>query len=285
MKTPIKNCVKNKMKNYFTLFLLLIFGNILSQTHRFIYELQIKVNDRTQKNNMVLDIDKNYVRFYDYDFLKNDSISKKTGENWQTNTQTDQLISRKINSFENKAYHDNIFDYFVITSQDEMNWKIENETKKVGVYNLQKAITSFGGRNWTAWFCPSIPFQEGPYKFRGLPGLIFELTDDKGDFAYSLVKSVNLNETYDTSNFLETHYGNKPIPVSLKQFHKVKLDYYNDPVAVSRKVLKDGGTVMMNGEKITTQEQLDQKRKFLQESLKKYYSPIELDKAIPYPKN
>lgn len=271
------------MKKIIFILSLLFFVKSFSQTHRFIYELQIKSNSQIHKTNMVLDIDKEYVKFYDYDFIKNDSLSKKTGHNYQTNTQTDQLILRKINTFENKAFHDNMFDYFVISSKDEMIWKIDNDTKKVGEYTLQKATTNFGGRNWTAWFCPSIPFQEGPYKFRGVPGLIFQLSDDKNNFEYSLVKSTNLNETFDTSNFLETHYGIKPVSVNLKQFYKVKLDYYHDPVSEMRNNLKNGGTIIINGSKITSQEQLDQQRKFVQENIKKYYYPIELDKAIPYP--
>lgn len=270
------------MKNL--LFLLLI-NLFTAQTNRFIYELEIKSPERPMKMNMVLDIDKDYTKFYDYDFLKNDSISKKTGENWQTNTQTDQLILRKTNTNENKAFHDNMFDYFVIDSKDEMKWKIEKETKKNAEYALQKATTSFGGRQWTAWFCPVIPFQEGPYKFRGLPGLIFELQDDKGDYNYTLVKSVNLPETFETTNFLETHYGKQPVKVTLKQFQKVKLDYYNDPIAEMKNALKGGGTIVINGEKITTQEQLDQKRKFLQKDIVSHYNPIELDKVIAYPKN
>ena len=271
------------MKNFLKVVFLISFGTVFSQTHRFIYELQMKIKDRTHASNMVLDIDKNYVKFYDYDFIKNDSISKKTGENWQTNTQTDQLILRKVKTFENKEFHDNLFDYFVLTSKDEISWKIENEIKNVGEYKLQKAQSTFGGRNWTAWFNKNIPFQEGPYKFRGLPGLIFEIQDDKNEFNYRLVKSINLPKTFDTTNFLESHYGTKPISVSLKQYHKIKLDYYNDPVAESRQLLQEGGRITINGERITTQEQLDQKRKVLQQSIKNEYNPIELDKAIPYP--
>jgi GLPGLI family protein len=45
----------------------------------------------------------------------------------------------------------------------------------------ENATTKFGGRNWTAWFCEQIPFQEGPYKFRGLPALIFEISDNEGN--------------------------------------------------------------------------------------------------------
>jgi len=267
------------------LLFLLIINLTFAQTNRFIYEMETKLAGKPMKMNMVLDIDKNDTKFYDYDFLKNDSISKKTGENWQYNTQADQLILRKTNSNENKAFHDNMFDYFVIDSKDEIKWNVENDTKKSGGYALQKATTDFGGRKWTAWFCSAIPFHEGPYKFRGLPGLIFELQDDKGDYSYMLSRSINLPETFVTTNFLETHYGNQPLKVTLKQFQKVKLDYYNDPVAELRNNLKNGGTIIVGGEKITTQEQLDQKRKYIQESIKNYYNPLELDKAIAYPKN
>ncbi|MDR2204995.1 MAG: GLPGLI family protein [Flavobacteriaceae bacterium] len=260
---------------------------LFSQTHRFFYEMQMKLGDQTEKMNMVLDIDKDFVKFYDYDFIMYDSISKKNGSLTQTNTISDQLILRKRNTFENKSFHDNEFDYFVIESEDEMNWKLEPEIKTVEEYRLQKATTNFGGRHWTAWFCNDIPFQEGPYKFRGLPGLIFELNDDKNDFVYSLIKSINLPKTFDTSHFLETHYGNQPISVTLKQYHKVKLDYYNDPYTKTKSELKEllenGGSLTIGGEKIIRPEQLDQKRKQMQQWIKEDYNPIESDKAIPYP--
>lgn len=245
--------------------------------------MDLKLNEKIEKINMVLDIDNEFVKFYDYKFLEMDSITKKTGENWQTNTMTDQLVVRRLNSNENKTFHDNNFDYFALTSTDQINWKIENKIKKVQNYKLQKATTNFGGRNWTAWFSEEIPFQEGPYKFRGLPGLIFELYDETTDFKYSLINSINLPSTFDTTYFLETHYGVKPIPVTSKQYHKIKLDRYNDPVAEIRKVLKDGGVININGQNIKTTEELDQRRKLLQEMTKKYYNPVERDKAIPYP--
>lgn len=271
------------MKNLSTFLFILLFSIVFSQTHRFVYELQAKKNNNIQKINMTLDIDKDYVHFYDYDFLKNDSLRKKDGGNWQTNTRSEQLVLRKRNSFDNKSFYDNMFDYFVIDSKDEMTWKIKSETKKSGEFTLQKAETNFGGRSWEAWFNPGIPFQEGPYKFRGLPGLIFEIRDSKGDYVYSLIKSINLPNTFDTSDFLETHFGKKPVPVTLKQYHKVKQDYYNDPVADMRRLLKGGGTVIIGGDKITSQEQLDQKRIFIQNSIVKNYNPIELNQAIPYP--
>ena len=51
----------------------------------------------------------------------------------------------------------------------KMNWKIEDEVKKIGIYNCQKATLEIGGRKWTAWFTPDVPLNFGPYKFQGLP--------------------------------------------------------------------------------------------------------------------
>ncbi len=67
-----------KMKKIFTFILIItLYDFAISQTHRFIYELTIRKNGDINKINMVLDIDKNFVRFYDYEFLHVDSLRKK----------------------------------------------------------------------------------------------------------------------------------------------------------------------------------------------------------------
>jgi len=246
--------------------------------------LNINKKEDTVNVYMALDISKNFVKFYDYEFVKEDSIRKKTGENLQYFSDSDQSIIRKTNSFENSSYFSLGYDYFVIKSTDKVNWKLENETKKIQNYKLQKAITSFGGREWTAWFTSEIPFQEGPYKFRGLSGLIFEIYDSEDLFHYTLVKSKNLPKTFETNNFLETHYGKKSIPITLKQYQKVKLDYYNNIIEDLDKFRENGGSIASEKE-INSKEDIIKQKKEMQMGIKNYYLPIEKDKAIPYPKD
>lgn len=269
------------MKNRITVLILFLSGILFSQTHRFIYELEMKTEYKVNKINMALDIDKENVKFYDYDLIELDSVRIATNGDYMTDIESDQLLMRKLGTNKNLEFHELKFDYFVIESEDVMNWKIEKETKTIADNVLQKATTTYGGRKWTAWFSKSIPFQEGPYKFRGLPGLIFELSDDKNDFIYKLVKSKELPGTFNTSNYLENHYGQKPLAVSRKQFHKIKLDYYENPTAMYSQMFKEGN-LYIGGEHVTTQEQLDSKKKFIQNYLYKSYNPIEIDKAIPY---
>lgn len=97
--------------------------------------------------------------------------------------------------------------------EDELptyQWKITNETKKIGDYNAVKAEfmniseqtvmalsdseqsteTVMDTTVVTAWYTPEIPVSQGPDNAWGLPGLILELK--RGEFTYLCTK-VELN--------------------------------------------------------------------------------------------
>jgi len=69
-------------------------------------------------------------------------------------------------------------------------WTISTETQTIIGYHTQKATTRFGGRDWTVWFAPDIPISEGPWKLRGLPGLILKAETADGEFSLTAT-SVN----------------------------------------------------------------------------------------------
>lgn len=67
----------------------------------------------------------------------------------------------------------------------EIEWCIvEDSTKSVLGYECRMATTEYHGRKWTAWFAPEIPVCDGPWKLRGLPGLILEATEEKGHHSF-----------------------------------------------------------------------------------------------------
>ncbi|KFC19963.1 GLPGLI family protein [Chryseobacterium sp. FH1] len=259
-----------------------------SQTHRFIYELKYKTNPEEtdpKKAFMVLDINPNDVKYYSYTFLEKDSINKAT--NSQNRSWNDELlpVTRKRNSTKNTNFvmvADNLYSY---PTNDIIKWNLTNETKKYQGFNIQKATSEFGGRNWMAWFTKDIPFAEGPYKFQGLPGLVILLEDSEQHYVFDLVRSNNLKTTYDTSNILEFRYGDKPIPTTESKVVKKALEYFNDPLSDIREGLNDGKIKEFTYYGTSYKaEELGKLIKEEQNEILENYNPIELDKAFAYPK-
>ncbi|MFP3831936.1 GLPGLI family protein [Chryseobacterium sp. SIMBA_028] len=277
------------MKNIFTLSALLVVALIQAQTHQFIYELQYKMDSTEagyEKLNMILDIGPKEVKFYGQNLAITDSLNKKFGMNSSYMDMSGQGVKRKINSFDNENFINIKNGYYSFKTTDKINWTISNETKKVETYTLQKATTRFGGRNWTAWFCKDIPFSEGPFKFRGLPGLVFELSDAGKNFIYNLAKSQKLPEDFSTEDFLESNFGNKAILINEKQKYKLIVEFYNDPFAFERNNFSKTNNnlkININGKEIHTVDELNTQTKSMQEVIRKYNNPIEVDKVIHYP--
>ena len=277
------------MKNILTISAVLLMIFIQGQTHRFIYELQYKMDSTEagyEKLNMILDITPKEVKFYGRDLATTDSLNKKFGMNSSYTDMTGQVVKRKINSSDNENYINIKNGYYSFKTTDKINWTVSDETKKVENYTLQKAATTFGGRNWTAWFCKDIPINEGPFKLRGLPGLIFELSDAKKNFIYHLIKSQKLSEVYATEDFLESNFGNKAIPINEKQKRKLIMEFYNDPFAFERNNISKSNNnlrININGKEIHNVEELNTQTKSMQEVIRKYNNPVEIDKAMHYP--
>lgn len=152
---------------------------------------------------------------------------------------------------------------------------------------MQKATADFGGRSWIAWFTKDIMISEGPYKFRGLPGLIFEISDTKDNFYFQLIKSYKLNKTYETSSLIENFGGQKPLKITEKTLHKMKLDSFNDPLHQFKEQYKNntdpGAKYFVMGIEIKSPDQFKELSEMMQNNIRKNNNPIELDKAVKYP--
>ena len=79
-------------------------------------------------------------------------------------------------------------DHYLYTEDlDVFTWEISGETDSILGYNAQKATTYFAGRDWIAWFTPEIPYNDGPYKFNGLPGLILKISDTRNHYLFEMI--------------------------------------------------------------------------------------------------
>ena len=63
-------------------------------------------------------------------------------------------------------------------------WTLKDSTKTLLGYPCQLATCSYHGRDYQAWFTSDIAIDNGPWKFKGLPGLILEVYDTKNHYHF-----------------------------------------------------------------------------------------------------
>ena len=104
-------------------------------------------------------------------------------------------------------------------------WQLTSDTCTIMGYPCQKAVTEFRSRVWHAWFCPALPVDSGPYKFRGLPGLILRAYDAPRHYVFD---AVGMSEIAPPTPIY--YKGGKYETVSRKQLEGIRRRYFADPV-------------------------------------------------------
>lgn len=74
--------------------------------------------------------------------------------------------------------------YIINDDLPVINWRVSGDKANFGELNCQKATCHFKGRDYTAWFCPDLPVNVGPWKLNGLPGVIVEAYDAKKEIVF-----------------------------------------------------------------------------------------------------
>ena len=260
------------MKKHLFLFLLFFAFAINAQTtaNRFFYKLTFKPNKdsiKTEKEMMILDINKEKSLYQSYQTIAQDSIFKVTMEAMKkTGNFSDMkgLSNSKSNFFQERIlknypikeikFKNNIgFDVYTYMETPNFNWKILTEKEKIGSYDTQKATTEYGGRKWTAWFTTDIPFPDGPYKFSGLPGLIVKIEDSDKNYSWVLNGNKTISEMPDKLFMNETmkQFGmSKELTVPKEKFVKAYEEYKKDPTAtIMRNISSSFGDISSSVDK------------------------------------
>ena len=138
-----------------------------------------------------------------------------------------KYISEKIISVEAnlglKSYH-------AEAQLQEIIWNVLPETKKIGNYVCQKATGSYGGRKYNAWFTKDIPFQDGPWKLHGLPGLILEASDAANEISFTFKE---ISENNDADLFVQSFMNSQnSITAKIEDLNKAKKAFEIDPEGV-----------------------------------------------------
>ena len=262
---------------------------IFAQANRFIYQVTMKTDSTNRSEikteNAYLDVTPEKSIFYGEKRLQRDSLFTRMR---QTNggsfdrtlmqnlrSHIDFTIEKDFKTGKN-TYNSRIArDQYSYDEDRPMEWKILPETAEIGDYKTQKAQTNFGGRTWFAWFTTDVPFQDGPYKFSGLPGLIVKVEDSKGDYSF------DLKETKKIGALTNLSQGGNIVKVKRKDYEKQEALFRKDPASFMQTSMRGGSGIsapQTRGGSMRTPDpaQRKQMEDRMKEEMKKNNNPIEL---------
>lgn len=227
------------------------------------------IAEKSKITDYILEIGKNASRYSVYGTYQRDSIVAKDYPDGITfgkyilltkkyDGNLNEIICYK-NANKISCYESLLFDKYMYDEPiPQRDWTLVNEKDEICGQECLKATCLFRGREWTAWYCPGIEINGGPWKFSGLPGLILKVEDSEKEHIFEAFQIRKSNKKFG-------HRINKDlIKTSRKTFNKLQAGYHKDSRAFS-----DGNTLIpktsADGKPIT------------KKGKKKFYNPIEKD--------
>lgn len=191
------------------LFLFLVKTSVFAQEdyptdYKIQYELTFKIDslnmERTDTEKMYLFAGSNYGVFMNQARAMKDEQMEKLQQKYGSNVQVKFGVNNNKSQDLNKVIFTNYQtgqvkvlqeisdkDYVYVEPATMDTWEIGEETKEFMGYTVQKAMIDFAGRHYEAWFTMEVPISDGPYLFRGLPGLIVEIYDTQNHYHFKML--------------------------------------------------------------------------------------------------
>ncbi|WP_213522587.1 GLPGLI family protein [Nonlabens sp.] len=218
---PIERGAENE-KYYSVLYLATFKPHLTSKNHRKEYaNLYLKGNTSI---------------FQWYGIRKQDSIQLHRKLENEDVSKYYSLEQYAIEFYNNQlTYYDNIgYDEYEYKEKINHQWKLGDKSKNIAGYNCKNAFVDYGGRSWEAWYTLEIPINAGPYKFKGLPGLIIKITDSTYSYDFEVTEIKNkkkliLKKTYHEMSDKDRYQTNRSSFNLLK--HRFKSMSFNERIS------------------------------------------------------
>ena len=279
-----------------TTVLLLLSITFSAQNHRFIYEYTFVKDslekDETISENMYLDITEKGSKYFSYEVFKRDSTMQVQLQKHVTSSGSytafasfggkgtiSTVIEKDYPTFDVLQYENIGSDAYRLKDERKINWKISNEKIKIGEFMAQKATTEMYGRMWIAWFATDLPFQDGPYKFHGLPGLIVKVEDVTQSHIIELKGVKKLPNDFALPEKKDMFSGNT-ITLNYPKFKKVFVENRNNPSSSMRQLQGSSTKFVMkdqDGKEIDFNKMMREQDEKAKEANKKNNNLLELD--------
>ena len=129
----------------------------------------------------------------------------------------------------------------------KVDWTLDDDTLAIGGLLCHRATGKLYGKLWTVWYTEEMPSSAGPWKLRGLPGLIVKAEDSEGIHCFTLYGTKN--EVRDISSIDNPNYQ-KLSRKKLLAFKKKTLGnprYVKEPTYYVPAGADDVGEINLNG--------------------------------------
>jgi GLPGLI family protein len=114
-------------------------------------------------------------------------------------------------------------------------WTLVNETKKIDKYTCQKAVTEFCGRSWIVWFTTELPYEFGPWKLHGLPGLILYAEDFEKKYSFQFT-GILIPASFNCDGICLKNSSKEIIATSYNDFILFRKNKYDDIISKSKTI-------------------------------------------------
>ena len=154
-------------------------------------------------------------------------------------------------------------DYLLYTEPlPEIGWELSPRTREIIGYTCRRATCTFRGRDYEAWYTEEIPLGLGPWKFRGLPGLILAVNDLAAPQGIIRFEATGIRKSRTPVTMADLNY----LKTSRKKFRSTEQKFMTDPI---------GYMSANSGVKITVQNPDGTPREGA--DLIRQYNPLELE--------
>lgn len=212
-------------------------------TYKYGYAVDSEYPDDKREGLTLLQIGNRYNRFWDYNEFKSDSIFDRAAKE---NLTISEITGPVLQAMKRITFSESILmdkqsgketiqrtaglptkKYQYEEVMPSLKWNLIEGDSTIANYHCKKAAINLFGRDYIAWYCPTIDLPYGPYKFKGLPGLIFKVVDTKNLFNFTIHKIKKENE------YLPIYYWTRKdlVKSDRKTIRKIYKNFCLDPLS------------------------------------------------------
>lgn len=108
----------------------------------------------------------------------------------------------------------------------QIGWTLCDGTREIIGYDCRRATCRFRGRDYEAWYTEDIPLGIGPWKFRGLPGLILAVNDTGENAGIIRFEATGIRRAQAPVTMADRNY----LKTSRKKFMATEKKFMTDPI-------------------------------------------------------